>query len=202
MPRILLVRHGQSEWNAEGRWQGQADIALSELGRRQARAAAAKLGAFDLMASSTLLRASETAAILSDELGIGPVLPVPELVERSAGEWSGLTRADIDREWPGYLASGRRPPSYEHDESLLVRTIAGLTIVARHAADPTAELLAVAHGGLIYLLEGTAGRSHDRIPNLGALWLDVDTDGTIEVGERVILIDEAELRSAQSSDIL
>ena len=71
MSRILLVRHGQSEWNAEGRWQGQADIDLSDLGRRQARAAAKNLGSFSVIASSTLSRAAETAYILSNELGIG-----------------------------------------------------------------------------------------------------------------------------------
>ena len=200
MVRILLVRHGQSEWNAEGRWQGQADIPLSDLGRRQAAAAATRLGAFDFIASSTLLRASETASIIAGAHGMGPVIPIPDLVERSAGEWSGLTREDIHREWPGYLENDRRPPGYEGDEDLSARMDAGLREVAGLIAD--GEGLVVAHGGLIYLLEDRAGSRRGRIGNLGALWVEVDADGTITVGDRVELIDEGELQSAQSSDIL
>jgi len=200
MVRILLVRHGQSEWNAEGRWQGQADIPLSELGRKQAAAAATRLGAFDFIAASTLLRASETAAIIAGSLGIGPVIPIPSLVERSAGEWSGLTRADIEREWPGYLEADKRPPGYEGDDELAVRMDAGFTEVAELLAD--GEGLVVAHGGLIYLLEDRAGKRRGRIGNLGAVWVEVDEDGSITVGDRVELIDEGELQSAQSSDIL
>ncbi|MBK5332301.1 MAG: histidine phosphatase family protein, partial [Ilumatobacteraceae bacterium] len=59
---LLVVRHGQSEWNAIGRWQGHADPALSELGKRQAAVAAGSIGAVDGIISSDLLRASETAA--------------------------------------------------------------------------------------------------------------------------------------------
>lgn len=200
MVRILLVRHGQSEWNAEGRWQGQADIPLSELGRRQAAAAAARLGSFDFIAASTLLRAAETATIIAGALGIGPVIAVPNLVERSAGEWSGLTRADIQRDWPGYLEADKRPPGYESDEDLAVRMDAGLREVADLLVD--GEGLVVAHGGLIYLLEDRAGVRRGRIGNLGALWVEVDADGVVTVGDRVELINEGELQSAQSSDIL
>ena len=63
MTRILLLRHGQSEWNAEGRWQGQSDIALTDLGRQQAFAASQRLGVVDALVCSDLLRASDTAQI-------------------------------------------------------------------------------------------------------------------------------------------
>lgn len=202
MPRILLVRHGQSEWNAEGRWQGQADIALSDLGRAQARAAAVRVGAFDVIASSTLMRAAETAYILSTELGIGPIVPVPELIERSAGQWSGLTKVDIEREWPGYLADEKRPPGYESDTELWVRIEAGIRAVTEMLPNKNDEALVVAHGGLIYLLESRAGEQRGRMPNLGALWVNIGSDGTITAGERVELIDEGELSTEQSSQIL
>lgn len=202
MPRILLVRHGQSVWNAAGRWQGQADIELSELGREQARAAMNKLGSFDVIASSTLIRAMETAVIIAEGLGVGPIVPVPDLVERHAGEWSGLTRSDIETAWPGYLADERRPPGYESDEDMFPRVLAGLRKVAGLVEDPDGQALVVAHGGLIYMLEARAGRIAGRIANLGGLWLSIDETDTITVGERVLLIDEARLRSAQSSDIL
>ena len=202
MARILLVRHGQSMWNAEGRWQGHADIELSDLGRAQARAAANQLGSFDLLAASTLLRAAETAIIISEALGIGPVLPVPELIERHAGEWSGSTRVDIERDWPGYLEQNRRPPGYEPDDAFWARIRDGLAFVGAELDDPSAEALVVAHGGLIYHLEERFHQPRGRIENLGGLWLTVDGPGEIEIGERVSLIDSAQLESAQSSELL
>ena len=201
MARILLVRHGQSEWNAEGRWQGQADISLSDLGRAQARAAASSLGSFDLIAASTLSRASETANIISNALGIGPIVPIPALIERSAGEWSGLNRQDIDEQYPGYLEAEKRPPGYEHDDELWVRVQAGLTEVARMLS-PEDEALVVAHGGIIYMLEARQGLDRGRISNLGAIWIDVDESGTFTIGERVELVNDDALTSAQASDIL
>ncbi len=201
MSRILLVRHGQSEWNAEGRWQGQADIELSDLGRRQALAAAKNLGSFSLIASSTLSRAAETAYIISNELGIGPIVPVPELIERSAGEWSGLTRSDIERDWPGYLEAEKRPPNYEHDPDLWVRVQAGLGIIADMLKSGD-EALVVAHGGIVYMLEERLGQRRGRLPNLGAIWIDIEPDGSLMPRDRVNLIDEGELYSSQGSDIL
>src|SRR3954449_1914254 len=100
---LLLVRHGQSEWNAVGRWQGQADPPLTELGREQARLAARSLGALDAIFASDLQRATETALIISNALGVGPVVIDPDLRERDAGEWSGLTRSEIEEQYPGYL---------------------------------------------------------------------------------------------------
>lgn len=201
MPRILLVRHGQSEWNAEGRWQGQADIDLSELGRRQAHAAAANLGSFSMIASSTLSRAAETAFIISQHLGIGPIVPIPNLVERGAGEWSGLLRSDIQRDWPGYLEEDKRPPGYELDPELWERVKLGLDEVAA-MLNGQDEALVVAHGGIVYMLEERMGENRGRLPNLGAVWIDISPDGELSVGERVELIDEGELSSSQASDIL
>src|SRR5205814_10368355 len=82
--RVLLVRHGQSEWNALGRWQGRADPPLSDLGRRQAHAAARSIGALDAIFASNLQRAMETAAIIASEIGVGAVIIVADLGERDA----------------------------------------------------------------------------------------------------------------------
>jgi glucosyl-3-phosphoglycerate phosphatase len=82
---LLVIRHGRSEWNAIGRWQGHADPPLSELGRRQAILAAASIGAVDAIVSSDLLRAAETAAIIAQKLGVGPVVVDERLGERDAG---------------------------------------------------------------------------------------------------------------------
>jgi probable phosphoglycerate mutase len=196
--RVLLVRHGQSEWNAAGRWQGQADPPLSDLGRRQARAAAASLGALDAIVASDLQRAGETAAIISAELGVGPVLVDPDLRERDAGEWSGLTRAEIEEQWPGYLddkpsfgpRARRRPPGWEPDDSVRERALRALgRIVAEVGAG---DVLAVTHGGLIYVVEHHLG--HDgpipRLANGAGRWVELDGAGTMRLGDRVLLVDD------------
>jgi len=215
MTRVLLIRHGQSEWNADGRWQGQADPALTDLGRHQARHASRALGVVDAIVSSDLQRASETAMIISNELGVGPLVLDADLRERHAGEWQGLTRADIDRDWPGYLGPPppiegspeaaaapaarvtedggprRRPPGWEIDESVVERAVLALTRI--HHLAPAGEALAVTHGGLVYALERLLGAPFVRLPNLGGRWLEVGPDGPERLGERVLLVDPDEL---------
>ena len=104
-----------------------------------------------MIAASTLSRAAETALIISQQLGIGPIVPIPNLVERGAGEWSGLLRSDIEREWPGYLKAGKRPPNYELDPELWERVKLGLDEVAAMLNDQD-EALVVAHGGIVLSL--------------------------------------------------
>ena len=189
---MLLVRHGQSEWNADGRWQGQADPPLSELGRRQAVAAAASIGAVDAVVASPLERAYLTAAAISEAVGVGPVLVEPDLMERHAGEWQGLTRAQIDAQYPGFLDDvgddRRRPPGWEHDDTLLERVLRGLGRVLGEL--PGAEdVVVVTHGGVIYAIERHLGAAFERIPNLGARWVTAGTGGPMALGERLLLVD-------------
>ena len=153
--RVLLVRHGQSEWNASGRWQGQADPPLTNHGRLQAQEAANSLGALDAVWASDLQRAAETALTIATALGVGPVVVDEDLRERDAGEWSGLTRAEIEERFPGYLADHRRPPGWESDEDLLARALRALRRIG--AEVPGGDVLAVTHGGLIYTVEGHLG---------------------------------------------
>jgi probable phosphoglycerate mutase len=197
--RILLVRHGQSEWNAVGRWQGQADPPLSDLGRRQAAVAARALGAIDAVFASDLVRAADTAAIIAGELGVGPVVIDPALRERDAGEWSGLTRAEIDERYPGFLpesrgafaphdrtkAPERRPPGWETDESVLERALEAIENIEREVGD--GDVLAVTHGGLIYTVEGHLGPPFERLANGAGRWVAVD-GGALSLGERVCLV--------------
>src|SRR4030095_11495773 len=93
--RALLTRHGQSEWTALGRWQGQTDPPLTDLGRRQAHEAARSLGVVDGIWASDLQRAAETAAIIGDDMGVGPVVVDADLRERDAGEGTGLNPAAV-----------------------------------------------------------------------------------------------------------
>ncbi len=198
------MRHGQSEWNAAGRWQGQADPPLTDLGRAQARAAAASLGALDAIFASDLQRALETAAIISGELGVGPVIVEPDLRERDAGEWSGLTRAEIEERYPGWLASTgdrhdafrpriprsegqRRPPGWEGDEALLERALRSLAAI--HHAVGDGDVLAVTHGGLIYTVEHHLEAEVHRLANGEGRYIVVEGD-RLALGDRVLLVDE------------
>lgn len=169
--RVLLLRHGQSEWNALGRWQGHADPELSVLGAAQARAAAAGLGAFDAIVASDLRRARCTAQLLATELGIGVVLSDPRLRETDAGEWQGLTRAEIDRAWPGYLDEGRRPPGFEAYDHAAERLAGALLDVG--AAWPGRQILGISHGGIIRALRHRLGAPLDRLAHLAGAWFDV-----------------------------
>jgi broad specificity phosphatase PhoE len=186
--RLLLARHGESEWNAIGRWQGRADPPLSQRGRQQAELAARSLGQLDAIVASTLQRAAHTAAIISEGLGIGPVVLEPDLQERDAGEWEGLTRAEIEERWPGYLSSHRRPPHYEIDAPLVSRARGALDHIC--CMVPGDDILVVTHGGVINALEKSFGLEWQRVPNLGGRWF-VWRDGQLHLGERIELIDHA-----------
>jgi probable phosphoglycerate mutase len=216
--RVLLVRHGQSEWNADGRWQGQADPPLTDLGRHQALHASRNLGVVDAIVTSDLQRAAETAAIIAQALGVGPIVLEPDLRERDAGEWSGLTRAAIERDWPGYLersgtdrhasfggapdpsaqppAERRRPPGWEPDDRLIARVLAALGRI--HALTPDGEVLALTHGGVVYALEARLGSPFERLANLGGRWIEIGPAGELRrLGERVVLVDPDELTVPQ-----
>lgn len=186
--RILLVRHGQSTWNASARWQGRADPPLTDIGQRQAAAAAEALGVVDAIVSSTLQRAHHTAVILSEFLGVGPVHLEDRLVERDAGEWTGLTATEIDIRFPGDREAWRTPPGFESDDALLDRVVPALLDLA--ARFEGGEVIAVTHGGVIFALEKHLGGDAVRIPNLGAQWVDVGGDGSIRLGDRVPLLAE------------
>lgn len=189
MTRLLLVRHGQSEWNALGRWQGQADPPLTDLGRAQARHAAEHLEPFDLLASSTLVRAAVTADEIGRFHGVESIERDPDLVERDAGEFSGLTREEIDERFPGYLDTGRWPDGWEDDEPLIVRTRRAMERLRLRCPDGT--IVAVTHGGVIYALEAALGAPFERIGNLGGRWFHLDGDDW-SLGERVHLLDSYE----------
>src|SRR5918995_495099 len=104
MARLLLVRHGESTWNAQGRWQGWADPPLSDIGRAQAESAAPAAAPVDAVVSSDLERARTTAELMAAVLDAGAVRVEPGLRERDVGDFTGLTRAEIEERWPGVLS--------------------------------------------------------------------------------------------------
>src|SRR5260370_19441283 len=122
--RLLLVRHGESTWNAEGRWQGHADPPLSAVGVAQARAAASGVSRVAAVWSSDLVRARQTAELCAPAGVV--VAEDPRLRERDVGSWTGLTRAATDDRCPRWLAAGRRPDGWEDDAPLAARAWEGL----------------------------------------------------------------------------
>jgi broad specificity phosphatase PhoE len=191
---MLLLRHGQSTWNAQQRWQGQADPPLSDLGRAQAAHAGRRLGAVDAIVTSPLERAHATAQILAEAIGVGPVEVVPALAERDAGPWSGLTRDEIEERWPGFLREQKRPDGYELDPELLDRIGAALDGLADRFG--RGQLLVVCHGGVINVIERMLGEPWVRLANLDGRWITIDPGSERthwHLGPRIQLVDDDEL---------
>ena len=193
--RLLLVRHGQSTWNAAGRWQGWADPPLSPLGAQQARQAALALPPLGItaVASSDLARARRTAEILARALGTDVAEVDPALREYDVGDWCGLTRPEIEARWPGLIAewhAGRlaATPGGETRRAFVERGMAALTRLA--AAEPGRQLLVVTHGGLVRAVERRLGVSSETIPNLSGRWIEASGPGHLSAGERVLLLGE------------
>lgn len=189
MSRILLVRHGQSTWNAGGRWQGRADPPLSELGERQVADAIGSEHArgVEHVWASPLVRARRTAEVVGAALGLD-VRVDDRLMERDAGEWTGLTRDEIESGWPGFLAARDRPAGFEADDEIASRALEVLHEIAAAAAGAT--VLAVSHGGLIRVVERHLGRETPPVENLGGREL-VASAGSLVLGSRLLLIDPA-----------
>lgn len=196
--QILAIRHGQSTWNDAGRWQGRADPPLSELGEHQALEAAKVIGNVDAIVASPQQRAFGTASIIGANIGVGPVDVVDDLAERDIGAWQGLTRSQIDADYPGWVDSGQRPEGWEHDAELEERVLRAFDEVVNRY--PGASVLLAAHGGVIIAMERYLGVNEARIPNLhGRVVLH---DGAkFQPGEPLALIPD-ELRTGGQSKAL
>ena len=136
MTELLLVRHGETDWNAEGKLQGHTDRPLNDYGRRQAQALADRLAgeSIDAVYASDLSRARETAEILGKKLGL-TVAVDPDLREKNWGNWEGLTSDErLHIEFEGETSEAHRD-----------RTLSAVQrIVERH---PGERVVVVTHGG-------------------------------------------------------
>lgn len=184
---VFLARHGQTDWNAAGRWQGHTDVPLNETGRAQARALAELLRGEGIaaIASSDLARARGTAEIVARALGLQVDLVDPDLRERRFGIFEGLTLPECEQrhpeEWARYAADpGLGPPGGESRSALLERLRRAVHGVANRLAPPP---LVVTHGGAMRALvaglavASSSGRPLGHIPNAGVLRLGIGTDG-------------------------
>ncbi len=151
MKRFCLVRHGQTDWNLEGRFQGQSDTPLNETGRVEAHTLAGKLKglSFEAIFSSDLLRAKETAAIVGRVLGIEVTLE-PRLREINQGEWEGQFVEDIRarnaENWDRRTIdpANFHPPGGESVTEVADRTQAAMNDIAHQY--PRGRVLIVTHG--------------------------------------------------------
>ena len=171
MTTILLARHGETDWNREGRFQGHADPPLNRTGRAQAVDLSVALMAEQLAAvySSPLRRALETADVVAASHGLEPV-PLDDLREVDVGSWSGLTRAEVEERFPAQFARwldyGQGWEDGETYEEMGRRAVDALLRVA--AAHDGERVLAVTHGGPIRAAFAFAdGTTHAEARRLG-----------------------------------
>lgn len=172
MTTLLLARHGETDWNRDGRWQGHSDTALNARGRAQAQELADELTEeIDVVYSSDLARARETAEIVARRLGLDVRLD-PRLRERSFGSWEGLTGSEIEERdgeamarWRAREGHGARDA--EPFDAFAERMSRFLEdVLERH---PGEHVLVIAHGGSIRVIHALAMgldyvRDHRSIP--------------------------------------
>jgi uncharacterized phosphatase len=161
--RIVLIRHGQTDWNREERLQGATDVPLNDVGRQEARAVAAHLrdGAtpWDVLVSSPLDRAVETARIIGAVLGLELAGTCAELVERGFGIHEGSTLAGLEAQ-----ARERILAEGEPADAVARRGLSALRRI--RAEHPGRNVLVVAHGSLIRLtVSELTGEAHPRVRN-------------------------------------
>ena len=159
MTTLLLVRHGETDWNAEGRLQGHTDRPLNDYGRRQATELAQRLAGdgADAIYSSDLSRARTTAEIIGERLGL-PVVVDPDLREKNWGTWEGLTgdeRAHVEFE-------GESTDDHRDRVMAAVRRIA-----ARH---PDQRVVVVTHGGSLRRIQAAVNGVAEPVIENCAVW--------------------------------
>ena len=174
MNRIYVARHGESTWNAERRWTGHGDPPLSEIGRAQAKEACEtfRSNGFDTVTSSTLVRAIETASIIASALGLLRREPMRHFDERFAGQVSGMTSAEIEARWPGFLEQWKcgtpvEIPGGEPWQAFVDRALEGL----EHLQAVPGRILVISHMGVQRAIEHGLGRPLSWYGNLEGFWV-------------------------------
>ena len=185
MTKICLIRHGQTNWNLEGRYQGQSNVPLNENGRAQARALARQLQGlpFTAIYTSDLKRAKETAEIVGAFIHL-PVTLEPRLREIKQGKWEGqlveVIKARYVELWGQHVVdpAGARPPGGETVGEVAKRVYTALDDIAGH--HPNTSVLIVSHGLAIATVICKAqgipvGQAYSAIPdNATPVWIEWD----------------------------
>lgn len=166
---LYLIRHGETDWNLQGRWQGHVDVPLNDVGRKQAQLLGERLRSesirFDFLYSSDLVRAYQTAWTVSEAIGV-PVELLPPLREIDLGAWGGMTRDDIKEHYPvefALLEQGQDVPRGGGETlAALSKRVVEVTeaIIAQH---PGETLGFITHGGPVRMLLAHAAGERDII---------------------------------------
>jgi broad specificity phosphatase PhoE len=170
---LLLVRHGETDWNRDGRWQGHSDTHLNDAGREQAARVAEELDGVDVAYSSDLARARETADIVARRLGLD-VHVDERLRERGFGAWEGKTAPEIELEFRDAHArwlAGEGPGAEDAEPFLDFATRVQRFVEDVLTRHPDETVLIVAHGGSIRVIHALASgldyvRDHRSIPGV------------------------------------
>ena len=156
MTLLYLARHGETAWNAAGRWQGQHDEPLSDLGIAQAAALAARLGHEQIASlyASDLRRAWDTATAIGASTGLAP-LPDKRLREVDVGEWRGLTPDETKARYPeGFARWASGGTGWREGETYVAMRARAVEAVSEiiHKHRPDERICIVSHGGVIRAL--------------------------------------------------
>ena len=189
MTTLVLVRHGQTDWTDEGRWQGQASLPLNELGCEQAYQAAEfhKQFGFHALYSSDVRPAMETAHIIGHELGLD-VIVEPRLRDINLGKWQGMLSSEVQAQYPAEFRRwheqplAAQPPDGETLVALSKRVLEVVNeIIARH---PRQRVGVVSHEfpiAVVLCRSAGLGLDHVRsmVPHAG-MWNEVVLQGTLK----------------------
>jgi probable phosphoglycerate mutase len=186
---VYIARHGETDWNAAGRWQGHTDIPLNDNGRAQAKGLAGRLWGAGIVAvvTSDLVRARETGQIVALELGVPLAYADAALRERSFGVFEGLTREECETlhagAWQAWLDHKRPPEGAEEHEALTSRIVEAIGRVATDVAQDDGPALVVTHGGALRaIVTATTGKAPPPLRN-AALWRVVWKGGLVAAKE-------------------
>jgi broad specificity phosphatase PhoE len=174
---VFVARHGETDWNAAGRWQGHTDVPLNDKGRAQARALAGRLREACLagVVASDLSRAHETARIVATELGVALAYVERDLRERGFGVFEGLTGAECETQhaeaWRAWLAERKPPEGAEGLEALTGRLVAAVGRAAEGVARDGAPALVVTHGGALRSVVASITGELPALVENGAVWV-------------------------------
>jgi probable phosphoglycerate mutase len=186
---VFLARHGETEWNREGRWQGHTDVELNETGLGQARALAEVLRAHAVsrIHTSDLRRARQTAETVAAALGVGDLVVDRALRERSFGIFEGLTREECQVRhpelWARYRANPRDvPPGAEGHDVLAARMREAVLRASKPEEASPGPILIVSHGGSIRaLLAHLTGTMPPPLENVAVFRAVATVDGLEEI---------------------
>lgn len=208
---IVLVRHGESQWNAAGRYQGQAGPGLTELGHQQAEAAADFLErsfpAFDRAIASDLPRVQETLQPWRERTGVTPTVD-PQWREIDAGAWSGLFPDEVREQFPEQVAAVDRGEDIhrgggETFAEFRVRTWQAMTATVTQSfddvpADRPVRMVVFTHGGCITMSAAEALG----LPPMGQRWLRGPANCSVSVLRHQIEAGDDGVRRIVASELV